>query len=291
MPLGRPEARWRSFDPLRFLEPPTEPGVRVPTHRVLHERAGYAGFRVPASAPTSAKATERRYSTTTSSRSRQAASPLLPFALQTAFPPSEAGRCSGDYYGSYAPTQRHQQTLRLAYPASGVRRHRAGSHVHCRSFGGVGAQLFPCGPGEAITRTLATRPRQTNPAAEGRVPRQNRVPAHHLPGPYPSGLSRGLRLRGFNHWFTRITHCPPCLPRPRHPTVLARRVVVRAACRPSPQLQGQAALSFTGLPRQPGGEVSHPTRSVSASWRTLPSQDSRQGHENDRSCENARSRV
>src|SRR5450755_333840 len=25
IPLGRPEARWRSFDPLRFLEPPTEP--------------------------------------------------------------------------------------------------------------------------------------------------------------------------------------------------------------------------------------------------------------------------
>jgi len=56
-------------------------------------------------------------------------------------------------------------------------------------------------------------------------------------------------LRGFSHWFTFITRCPPCLPRPRHPIVLARRVVVRAACRPSPQLRGQAAPSFSGLPR------------------------------------------
>src|SRR5205823_6959781 len=33
-------------------------------------------------------------------------------------------------------------------------------------------------------------------------------------------------------------------------------------------LRGQAALSFAGLPRQPGGGVLHPTRTGSASWRT-----------------------
>ena len=175
-----------------------------------------------------------------------------------------------DYYESYAPTRRHQQTLRLACPPRGARRHRAGSHVHYRSLGGVGAQLFPCGLVVTITRPLATRPRTTRPSRR-REPGSRpflRVPAHRLPGPYPSGLSRGLRLRGFNHWFTRITHCPPCLPRPRDPTVPARRVVVRAACRPSPQLRGQTALSFTGLPRQPGVGVSHPERTGSASWRT-----------------------
>ena len=180
------------------------------------------------------------------------------------------GRDSDDYYESYAPTRRHQQTLRLACPPGGARRHRAGSHVHYRSLGGVGAQLFPCGLVVTITRPLATRPRTTQPSRR-REPGSRpflRVPAHRLPGPYPSGLSRGLRLRGFNHWFTRITHCPPCLPRPRDPTVPARRVVVRAACRPSPQLRGQTALSFTGLPRQPGVGVSHPERTGSASWRT-----------------------
>jgi hypothetical protein len=59
-----------------------------------------------------------------------------------------------------------------------------------------------------------------------------------------------------------------CLPRPRGPIVPARRVVVRTACRLSPQLRVQAALSFIGLPRQPGGGVLHPTRTGSASWRT-----------------------
>ncbi|MGB0094270.1 MAG: hypothetical protein WBP81_17290 [Solirubrobacteraceae bacterium] len=82
------------------------------------------------------------------------------------------GRDSDDYYESYAPTRRHQQTLRLACLQTEARRHRAGSHVHCRSFGGVGAQLFPCGPGEAITRPFATRPRTTIIAAESRVPRK-----------------------------------------------------------------------------------------------------------------------
>src|SRR5450755_3682837 len=184
------------------------------------------------------------------------------------------GRDSDDYYESYAPTRRHQQTLRIACPPGGARRHRAGSHVHYRSLGGVGAQLFPCGLVVTITRPLATRPRTTQPSRR-REPGSRpflRVPAHRLPGPYPSGLSRGLRFRGFNHWFTRITHCPPCLPRPRDPTVPARRVVVRAACRPSPQLRGQTALSFTGLPRQPGVGVSHPERTGSASWRTNGSQ-------------------
>jgi len=50
-----------------------------------------------------------------------AANLLDPFALWTAFPPSAAGRDSGDYYESYAPSQRHQPTTRL--PA---RQHHAG---------------------------------------------------------------------------------------------------------------------------------------------------------------------
>jgi hypothetical protein len=40
-----------------------------------------------------------------------------------------------------------------------------------------------------------------------------------------------------------------------------------AACY-NQQLRGQTVLSFTGLPRQPGGGVLHPARTGSASWRT-----------------------
>jgi len=45
-----------------------------------------------------------------------AANLLDPFALWTAFPSSMVGRDSHDYYGSYAPSRRHQPTTSL--PAS-----------------------------------------------------------------------------------------------------------------------------------------------------------------------------
>ena len=58
-------------------------------------------------------------------------------------------------------------------------------------------------------------------------------------------------LRGFNRWFNRYA-CLSRLPDPHHLAVLMRPVVVRAASRPPQHLLGQAALSFTGLLRQPG---------------------------------------
>jgi len=62
-----------------------------------------------------------------------------------------------DYYGGSAPARRRQPTLGLACPK---RRggHRTGSHVHCCSVNGGGAQLFPCGPVATITQTLAALP-------------------------------------------------------------------------------------------------------------------------------------
>ena len=113
-------------------------------------------------------------------------------ALWTAFPPSTVGRDSDDYYESYAPTRRHQQTLRLACLPKEARRHRAGSHVHCRSFGGVGVQLFPAG---LVWRSRHTPPNDNRRRREPGSP-QIRVPAHRLPGPYLSGLSRGCSLEG-----------------------------------------------------------------------------------------------
>jgi len=70
--------------------------------------------------------------------------------------------------------------------------------------------------------------------------------------PISTRLELVPRLSGFNHWFTLVT--PFCLAcrAPGHLAVLARPVVVRAASHPPERLFGQAALSFTGLLRQPG---------------------------------------
>src|SRR5450755_2488579 len=108
------------------------------------------------------------------------------------------GRDSDDYYESYAPTRRHQQTLCLACPPGGARRHRAGSHVHYRSLGGVGAQLFPCGLVVTITRPLATRPPNdaTKPSSRAgfpAIPPGSRAP---LARPISIGFEPGASLEG-----------------------------------------------------------------------------------------------
>src|SRR3954453_1811878 len=110
-----------------------------------------------------------------------ATSPLPPLAMRRAFPGS-------DYYGGSAPApppaRGRRLTLRLACPDGGARRHRAGSHVRCRSLVRVGAQLFPCGRVVTISRTLATRRRQHERVAVGRVSRLSSGPRAPL-GPAP----------------------------------------------------------------------------------------------------------
>jgi len=69
-----------------------------------------------------------------------AANLLDPFALWTAFPPSAAGRDSGDYYESYARSRRHQPTTRLPARQHHADRwggHQDRSHVHCGPFVGL----------------------------------------------------------------------------------------------------------------------------------------------------------
>ena len=75
---------------------------------------------------------------------------------------------------------------------------------------------------------------------------------HTAAQPISTRLELVPRLSGFNHWFTFVT--PLCLAcrTSGHLAVLARSVVVRAASHPPERLFGQAALSFTGLLRQPG---------------------------------------
>ncbi len=149
-----------------------------------------------------------------------AASPLLPFALWTAFPSSTAGRDSGDYYGSSAPTRRRQQTLRLACPHRWARRHRMGSHVHCCSVGGGGAQLFPCGPVVTITQPLITNPGQpgiTTGTGSGRPAKDRASRAPHGPAHihrFPGWVSSLEGVRPLVH--SCCTH-PPRLPGPHDP--------------------------------------------------------------------------
>ena len=74
-------------------------------------------------------------------------------------------------------------------------------------------------------------------------------PAHiHLVG----AVSRFKGVQPLVH--LRYTF-PSCLPDPGRLAVQTRPVVVRAASHPHLLIQGQAALSFTGLLRQAGGGV------------------------------------
>ena len=165
----------------------------------------------------------------------------------TAFP------CS-DYYGPSAPSRRHQPTVDLPadqLAAGREGRPRNGSHVHHVPVDRIGAQLCPCslanGYAAGIHRGLPT---DVNGRLRSRLARaysSTRTAAR----PASTRLEPVPRLRGFNRWFNRYA-CLSRLPDPHHLAVLTRPVVVRAASRPPQHLLGQAALSFTGLLRQPG---------------------------------------
>ena len=224
--------------------------------------AACAESRVPWPAPPSAQAMERQCSPATSSHSRR--------ALQARCSPSPCGRLSRARTTTRAPPPTRAISGRCALPAprGARRRHRSGSHVHYRSLVRVGAQLFPCGSVMTLTRTRAVIPsRRINPPV-GTSPPCIRGLARRLTRPITIGFEPSSTLKGVLALVHLRYAFRSCLPRPRGPIVPARRVVVRTACRPHPQLRGQTALSFTGLPRQPGGGVSHPTRTGSASWRT-----------------------
>ncbi len=177
-----------------------------------------------------------------------AANSLGPFAMCTAFP------CS-DYYGPSAPSRGHQPTVGL--PAD--------------------QPWLAAGKGDPETVPTFTMYRSTgsvpssSPAASPRLRRRpSPWPPHrpHVSGfgvaspcdgstrtaarPTSTRLEPVPRLRGFNHWFTPL-HLSVSLAGPGRLAVPTRPVVVRAASHPPPHLQGQAALSFTGLLRQPEG--------------------------------------
>jgi hypothetical protein len=185
--------------------------------------------------------------------------------MWTAFP-------SPDYYGGSAPCRTHRVTTTLPADVLAARREgqtRQGSHVHCVSIGGVGAQL--------CSGSIATSTPQAFLVA-------SRADVNSRPG------SR-LPVRGFGVHCSPAQICqiragstitevpplvhsrytfPPCSPDPDHLAVLARPGFVRAASHPSQRLLGQAALNFdpAAATAERQGSLT-PIRTHSASWRTL----------------------
>ena len=172
-----------------------------------------------------------------------------------------------DYYEGSVPSRRHQRTLRLACP-EGRRRQREGSHVHCRSIGGLVTSYAPAGlPRRSRSHSSRTHNGRIH-AAEGRTPRNPQGARAPHGQPISIGFEPATSLAGvlplvhLRYTVSALLAAPtqsggPCA---------SRRC--QGCSRPHPQLRGQAALSFTGPLRQPGGGALHPTRSDSASWRT-----------------------
>ena len=139
--------------------------------------------------------------------------------MRPAFPAS-------DYYGSSAPSRRHQPTTSFpARPCRGWDR-RDGSHVHHEPIVRLGAQLCPCRIATTTpqTFTVASRPAtSTGP----RVPRPQGIGCARPPSPYPPDWSWWLSLEersaaGFS----------------RAPSGLACRTPTIWQCWPVPSLSG-----------------------------------------------------
>lgn len=164
-----------------------------------------------------------------------------------------AFRCS-DYYEPSVPSRRHQPTVDLPADQLAAGRegqHRNGSHVHHAPVDRIDAQLSPCslanGYAAGIHRGLPT---DINSRLRSRLTVQ-RLDARCCPA-HIHQVGAGSTLEGDQMLVHSRYACLSRLPDPHHLAVLARPVVVRAASHPPVHLHGQAALSFTGLLRQPG---------------------------------------
>ncbi len=133
-----------------------------------------------------------------------------------------------DYYEGSVPSRRHQRTPRLACP-EGRRRGREGSHVHCRSIGGLVPSYAPAGlPRRSRSHSSRSLGGRIH-AAEDRSPRNPQGARAPHGRPVSIGFEPATSLAGVLPLVHMRYTAPPCLPRPRDPKVLARRVVVRAA--------------------------------------------------------------
>jgi len=123
---------------------------------------------------------------------------------------------------------RHQRTLRLACP-EGRRRQREGSHVHCRSIGGLVTSYAPAGlPRRSRSHSSRSLGGRIH-AAEGRTPWNPQGARAPHGQPISIGFEPATSLAGVLPLVHLRYTVPPCLPHPRGPVVPVRRVVVRAA--------------------------------------------------------------
>jgi hypothetical protein len=185
--------------------------------------------------------------------------------MWSAFPAS-------DYYGPSAPPRGQQPTADLPTGTSSRRRRgqpQGGSHVHHVPVDGIDVQLSRCslttGTPQAFPDGLLTG---INDRLRSRPPGEYRR-ARTAARPTSTRLEPVPLLSGFKRWFTLVTPLHLACRTRAVWRCLARPVVVRAASRPPLRFQGQAALSSSGLLRQPTGEVSHLARTHGASWRTF----------------------
>ena len=197
--------------------------------------------------------------------------PLDPFAMQTAFPPS-------DYYGSSAPPRRHRQATRRPAAAGpgwpGRRREpRGGSHVHHQPIVGRGAQLYPCGIATVTPQafTVASPASDLKTAREFPARHERRVRAAIQP------ISAGFELAGDLRGVTALVplvHLPVLLagPAPSGSTSTSRRC--RGCLPPSPAFPGSGCpqLHYAAATAQ-RQSPSTSARLDGASWRSRsPSQ-------------------
>jgi hypothetical protein len=110
----------------------------------------------------------------------------------------------------------------------------------------------------------ASRPR-------GVLPRKHRVGRVLLPGPYPSGWSRFVRLEGVLPLVHCALHLPVSLARPESSDGADPSRRCQGCSRPTPRFQCRTALSFHDQLHQVMGGLLHPTRLRDASWRRLSS--------------------
>src|SRR5207247_272906 len=140
-------------------------------------------------------------------------------------------------------------------------------HVHCASFGQVGAQLYP-GSITAPTPQAFSTASSPSPRTGSGVDPPPRSRSRTASRPISARLEPEAPLRGFNHWFTRVT-----------PSDLASRTravwqyqpvpTLSRLLPPSPAIPGSGCLQLhqtAAAARRRSPSIS--ARIHSASWRT-----------------------
>src|SRR3954465_14584313 len=131
-------------------------------------------------------------------------------------------------------------------------RHRTVPTFTTPPVGGVGVQLCPSGIATTTPWAFTVASRRKGISSGKEFPIGIRRSVRTATQPISARFELVGRLRGFTRWFLTYAF-PPRLPNPHRLAVPARLGVVRAASHLPRRFPSRAALSFTGLPRQPGG--------------------------------------